>query len=120
MKFYINNETKKIVFCACDCACVIDGFKELTANTTDGAKEKHVPVVENNGKAVKATVGSVLHPMSEEHSINFILLETTKGFQYKSLKSTDSPVAEFALTDDETPVAVYEYCNLHGLWKTTI
>ena len=89
--------------------------KELTANTTDGAYEKHVPVIEQQQDRVTVRVGSVEHPMLEVHYIEWILLETKAGFQIHYLKPGMKPVAEFAVT--EPVVAAYEYCNLHGLWK---
>ena len=92
-------------------------FEEVTPNTTDAATEKHVPVVEVSGNKVVVKVGEVEHPMTEEHYINYIIVETTHGFQKRELKPTDKPIAEFLLADGEQLVATYEYCNLHGLWK---
>lgn len=93
---------------------------ELVPNTTDAAQEKHVPVVEVQGNIVKVSVGSVAHPMLEEHFIQFIILETKQGFQKKDLKPGEKPEALFALADGDEAVAAYEYCNLHGLWKAEI
>ena len=87
----------------------------LTPNTTDGAYEKHVPVIEHQGDHVIVKVGSVEHPMLEAHYILWILLETATGFQKKDLNPGDTPEADFAVT--EPVLAAYEYCNLHGLWK---
>ena len=91
----------------------------LAAGTVEASREKHIPVVEFDGKTVKATVGSVLHPMTEEHSITWVYLETDKGGQRKALAPGQDPTVVFALCD-EKPIAVYAYCNLHGLWKTEI
>ncbi len=88
--------------------------KELTANTTDGAFEKHVPVIEIQGEDVRVLVGSVEHPSLEAHYIEWILLETEQGFQIHYLKPGMKPEARFKVT--ENVVAAYEYCNLHGLW----
>lgn len=93
---------------------------ELVPNTTDAAQEKHVPVVSVDGNEVTVTVGSVEHPMLDEHHIQFVALETKQGFQKKDLKPGDKPVAKFALADGDEAVAAYEYCNLHGLWKADI
>lgn len=93
---------------------------ELVPNTTDAAQEKHVPVVEVKGNTLKVSVGSVAHPMLEEHFIQFIILETKQGFQKKDLKPGEKPEALFALADGDEAVAAYEYCNLHGLWKAEI
>ena len=80
--------------------------------------EKHVPVVKKEGNIVTVTVGSVEHPMLDEHYIMFIVLETKKGYQKADLKPQDKPVASFVLAEDDEVVAAYEYCNLHGLWKS--
>lgn len=89
---------------------------ELTANTTDAAVEKHVPVVTVNGNTVEVNVGSVTHPMEEKHFIEWIALETKNGNQLKYLKPGDAPKAVFALTEGDEVVRAYAYCNLHGLW----
>lgn len=100
--------------------CCGEEMKEIVANTVDAAKEKHVPVVEIEGNKVSVKVGSVEHPMQPEHFIQFIIVETTNGYQKKNLNPGEKPEAEFLLVEGEKPVAVYEYCNLHGLWKTEI
>ena len=88
--------------------------EELTANTTDGAYEKNVPVIEQNGNTVTVKVGSVEHPSLPAHYIEWILLETEQGFQIHYLKPGMKPEATFEV--NEAVVAAYEYCNLHGLW----
>jgi superoxide reductase len=92
-------------------------MKELIPGTSDGAAEKHVPVFNVAGNKVTVNVGSVEHPMVEEHFIEWIAIETKKGSQRKFLKAGEKPCAEFILTDDDAVIAVYAYCNLHGLWK---
>ncbi len=89
----------------------------LVANTTDAAKEKHVPVFTEDGNVVTVTIGSVEHPMIDVHYIEWISIETNEGYQIKELKPNDKPTAKFALVDGEELKAVYAYCNLHGLWK---
>ena len=98
--------------------CCGEKMTELVPNTTDAAGEKHVPVVKKEGNIVTVTVGSVEHPMLDEHYIMFIVLETKKGYQKADLKPQDKPVASFLLAEDDEVVAAYEYCNLHGLWKS--
>ncbi|NLJ16004.1 MAG: desulfoferrodoxin [Clostridiales bacterium] len=93
----------------------IAGLKPLKANSTDAATEKHVPVVEIDGDTITVTVGSVEHPMEEKHYIEWVYVQTEKGGQRKNFKPGDKPVAKFKLIDDRA-VAVFEYCNLHGLW----
>ena len=100
--------------------CCGDEMKELIANTSDGAGEKHVPVVTVNGNIVKVEVGAVLHPMVPEHHIDWIYLLTEEGGQRKHLDPTGAPSAEFALIDGDKAKAAFEYCNLHGLWKADI
>lgn len=95
-------------------------MQQLTANTTDAAQEKHVPVVEVVGNKVNVKVGSVPHPMTPEHLIAWIYLQTKKGGQYFHLTPDDKPEATFLVAEGDTPLAVYEYCNLHGLWKADI
>lgn len=100
--------------------CCGDEMQLLKANTTDAAKEKHVPAVTVEGNKVVVNVGSVDHPMTPEHYIQFIMIETNFGKQYKGLTPDDKPHAEFVLQDSEKLVAAYEYCNLHGLWKVEV
>jgi len=86
-------------------------------NTKRIEVEKHVPEVKVEGNKVTAVVGSVEHPMISEHYIQFIALETEKGSQIKYLKPEEKPEASFCVQEGDKAVAVYEYCNLHGLWK---
>lgn len=116
-KVYLNTETKELVLALNGTKALGNGFVELQANTTDGTREKHVPNVEIDGDQIKVKVGSQRHPMLDEHFIQFILLETTEMAMVKYLKPNDEPEAIFVLNGKEKPVAVYEYCNLHGLWK---
>ena len=109
--FEVVNDAKVVPVC---CG---EPMRELKANTTDAAQEKHVPEVSVEGNLVKVKVGSVEHPMTEEHHIAFIYLETENGVARKDLDHTGKPEAVFTLAEGEKPVAVYEYCNLHGLWK---
>lgn len=90
---------------------------EIIPGTVDAAREKHIPVYEVNGNTVNVTVGEVEHPMQDVHYIEWIAVETENGIQFKYLKPGEAPKASFALTEGESVVAVYEYCNLHGLWK---
>ena len=96
--------------------CCGEKMVELVPNTTDAAQEKHVPVATVEGNKVVVNVGSVDHPMLDEHWIQWVYLETDKGGHRKVLNPGEKPNVVFALTEDEKPLAVYEYCNLHGLW----
>mgnify|MGYP000578270991 FL=1 len=95
--------------------CCGEPMKLLRENTTDGAKEKHVPVVEKIEGGYRVTVGSVEHPMTDAHYIQWIELVTPTGVLRHNLAPQDKPVAEFKT--DATEVEAREYCNLHGLWK---
>ena len=91
----------------------------LEPNTVEASVEKHLPAVEVSGNELHVAVGSVLHPMEEAHHISFIYVETECGGQRKAPKIGAEPKVSFCFTDDK-PVAVYAYCNLHGLWKTDL
>lgn len=111
-----GNFVDKIVDSGVPMICCGETMGEVTANTEDAATEKHVPEVTVDGDKLEAVVGSTIHPMVEEHYIEWICVETEKGAQRKMLKPGQEPKASFCILDDKA-VAVYEYCNLHGLWK---
>lgn len=96
--------------------CCGQPMKELIANTTDAATEKHVPFVQEDGNKVSVQVGETIHPMTEAHYIMWIILETNKRIIRANLTPQDEPKAQFELLEGEKAIAVYEYCNLHGLW----
>ena len=96
--------------------CCGQKMTRLEPGTVEASHEKHIPVAKVEGNLVKVAVGSVEHPMAEEHSILWVALESDKGLYRKHLEVGAAPEAVFALAD-EKPVAVYAYCNLHGLWK---
>ena len=100
--------------------CCGQRMTELVAGTSDGAREKHVPVYEVKDNIVHVKVGEVAHPMIPEHYIEWIVLQTKNGVQRKELNPGDKPEACFALCDGDEVEAVYAYCNLHGLWKKDI
>jgi superoxide reductase len=95
--------------------CCGQNMTELKANASDGAAEKHVPSVTVDGDKVTVKIGDVPHPMLPEHYIQWVYVKTEQGGQRKELKPGDAPQVEFTLTGDRA-IAVYEYCNLHGLW----
>ena len=97
--------------------CCGQPMVELVPNTQDGAVEKHIPVFEVKGNVVHVQVGSVEHPMVDNHYIEWIVLKTNFGNQRKILKPGDKPVADFALLPGEKVEEVLELCNLHGLYK---
>ena len=99
--------------------CCGEKMQELVPNTSDASVEKHVPSAEVKGNAVHVTIGADPHPMTDEHNISWVYLETDRGGQRKKLTLDKKAEIKFALTE-EKPVAVYAYCNKHGLWKTDI
>ena len=107
----INNAGVPLVCCG-------EKMQELIPNTADGAVEKHLPVIETVGNEVTVKISTVPHPMVPEHFIEWVYLQTKHGGQRKILKPGTAPEVTFILTDDDEVIAAYEYCNIHGLWKT--
>ncbi len=98
-----------------DLVCCGENMKLYDEKTADSSTEKHVPVIEKTSNGYKVTVGSTLHPMKDEHYIEWIEL-IADGKSYRQfLKPGDDPVAEFCI--DANSVSAREYCNVHGLWK---
>lgn len=125
VKFFSNETGCNIIeVISCDkqgqYTCCGEALKELIPNTSEGAAEKHIPVVEQNGSNIKVSIGSVFHPMTEEHNITWVYLETIKGGQRINLQSKDEPIAHFVLADGDKAIAAYAYCNLHGFWKAEL
>ena len=122
-KYYIcercGNLVEKIHSSGVDMVCCGQKMTELVPGTVEASHEKHIPDVKLDGNKVIVTVGSVVHPMGEDHSILWVSLVTDKGTYRKNLEVGKEPVAVFCLAD-EKPLAAYAYCNLHGLWKAEI
>lgn len=123
-KFYIcehcGNIIGKIHDAGVPIMCCGQKMTQLIPGTVEASAEKHIPVAVVERNLVKVAVGSAPHPMIEEHFIPWVYLQTTTGGQRKNLEPGMEPAVTFALTDDEKPIAVYAYCNLHGLWKADI
>lgn len=123
MKYYVCESCGKMIVMAAEwdaavpTMCCGRQMKELVPGTSDGALEKHVPVVNVEGNQVTVKIGAAEHPMVEAHYIQWIAIETKEGNQIKKLQPGDKPEAVFMLTDTDSFYAAYEYCNLHGLWK---
>lgn len=114
-----GNVIVKLIDSGVQVECCGDYTEELVPRTADAGVEKHLPVVVCvNDSTVEVTVGSTAHPMLPEHYIQFIYVETERGGQIAYLKPGDKPTAIFHVT--EKVVAVYEYCNIHGLWKVDV
>ena len=121
MKFYRCAHCGKIIAVVKESGvpvmCCGQKMEEIVPGTTDAAAEKHVPVYEVKDNVVTVCVGSVAHPMTEEHYIEWVSLQTKGGNQRKALKPGDEPKVCFAICEGDEVEAVYAYCNLHSLWK---
>ena len=121
MKILKGNKCGEVILVAVDLSsdlkCCGEPMSELTANSVDAAKEKHVPVIYKDYSGIIVNVGSIAHPMTEEHHIAWISLHTEQGNQRKRLSHTEEPKAVFALAEGDRPITAYARCNLHGLWK---
>ncbi len=99
--------------------CCGENMQELVPNTVDASQEKHVPVIKISGDTVTIDIGSVAHPMTDEHHIEWVYIETEKGGQRKTIYPGELPSVKFSLADDKL-VAAFAYCNLHGLWSAKV
>ena len=121
VKYYIcekcGNLVELINASGVSMVCCGQKMTRLEPGVVEASHEKHVPVVNVADDSVTVNVGSVIHPMSKEHSILWISLETDRGVYRRELSPDDAPKASFKLSDGEVAKTVYAYCNLHGLWK---
>lgn len=119
-KFYKCNTCGNIIEMVCDSSmipvCCGQEMEELIAHKNDMGQEKHVPVFEIDGKRVIVDIGSTPHPMTAEHHIAWVELVTDKGIYRKHTASMLKPHLHFLIDPNETVLAIYEYCNIHGLW----
>ncbi|MDE6655565.1 MAG: hypothetical protein K2J85_01070 [Anaeroplasmataceae bacterium] len=107
---FVNKPTENLNCCG-------NPLKEIIPNSTNASLEKHIPVVERRNDHILVKVGSEPHPMLPEHYIEWVVLETTQGYQLRNLKPGDAPMAEFVLAKGEDVLTTYAYCNIHKLWK---
>ncbi len=123
-QFYIckhcGNLVDQLFDSGVDIICCGDPMTLMEANTVDASQEKHVPAFEVNGDKISVQIGSDIHPMLEEHYIGWIWLQTKLGGQRKKLQAGDEPKATFTVADGDEPIALFEWCNLHGLWKADV
>jgi len=116
---HCGNLTGLIVDKGVPLVCCGEKMAELVPNTVEASTEKHLPAVTVSVNDLSVQVGCVPHPMDEGHHIGFVFVATEQGGQRKRLNAGAEPKCGFCFTDDK-PVAVYAYCNLHGLWKTEL
>lgn len=121
-KFYICEHCGKIITIVKESRvptiCCGQAMKELIPGTTDASLEKHVPVYSIENNKVYVTIGSVEHPMTEDHYIEWVSLQTKHGNQRKALKPGQAPKVCFSICEGDEVESVFAYCNLHGLWKS--
>ena len=122
-KFYICRHCGNLIGMIHDAGvpmvCCGEKMEALEPNTVDASQEKHVPVVTVEDDVLKVSVGSVAHPMTAEHLIEWVYVEMENGGHRKAFAPGDAPEATFCLCGEKA-VAVYAYCNLHGLWMTKL
>ena len=120
-KFLICNRCGNIVAAVKESGvnvmCCGEKMQQIIPGTVEASVEKHIPVYCVKENIVEVEVGSVEHPMQDVHYIEWISIQTKQGNQRKTLKPGDAPKTLFALVPGDEVVAVYAYCNLHGLWK---
>lgn len=122
-RFYFCNSCGNLMIAAIASGvmpfCCGEEMTLLKPNTSDGNQEKHVPDVSYVSKhAIKVKVGSMVHPMEPKHNIRFICLETSVGCVVRYLHEDETP--EVTIRFDGKPIAVYAYCNIHGLWRADV
>ena len=113
---HCGNVIQKVVDSKVPVVCCGEKMQELIPGSVDASAEKHVPDVKVGEGVEEVNVGSVNHPMEEVHWIEWVQLVSDKGSYRKWLNPGEAPNVKFLL-GDEKPLAVYAYCNLHGLWK---
>lgn len=124
VKFYrcahCCNIIHKIYDAGVPVVCCGQKMEELVPNVVEASGEKHLPVASVQDGVLRVNVGSVEHPMASEHFIEWVFVELENGCLLKELKPDSAPRVEFQLGENDKPVAVYAYCNLHGLWMSEI
>ena len=122
VQFFICNHCGNIIAMIKDngvpIKCCGENMLEITVGTNDGAAEKHIPVYKINGEMVTVSVGEAEHPMTTEHYIDWVCLETEDGFQLKKLNQSMPPHISFSISKGDNIKAVYAFCNQHSLWKS--
>ena len=123
LKFYYCKHCGKIIAIVKETTvptiCCGEEMSELIPGSSDGPIEKHVPVIRVNGSLVTVTVGEKLHPMTNDHFIQWVEITTDKGVARKYLEPGDTPEVHFTLCDGEKVCSIYAYCNKHKLFKAT-
>lgn len=121
IRFFICNHCGNIIALIKDCGvpvyCCGQNMNEINYESGNGAQEKHIPVYKISGNSVTVFVGETEHPMTPEHYIEWVCIESDQGMQLKKLKQNSSPEISFSISEGEKIKAVYALCNQHSLWK---
>lgn len=115
-QFYQSNDGASVVK-RLSGESAMEGYHLMDSESREGAGEKHLPVVIVENDVVTVSVGSVHHPMTDEHSIAWVWIQTKLGEQYAKLAAGSEPIVKFALLPQDKLECVFAYCNQHGLWK---
>lgn len=99
--------------------CCGTHMTRLEPCSVDASLEKHVPVILQKGKDVWVEIGSIAHPMTSQHFIKWIIVQTDRGAYARTLEPDELPTIHFRINPDEDVIAAYAYCNLHGLWSSS-
>lgn len=122
MKFFkcnvCGNVVELIVKGGGQLVCCNESMELLVPKEQEAGNEKHLPVANMEGNQLSVKVGSIEHPMEEAHHIEFIVIKYNNHVERKNLKYTDKPEAVFTINEECDEIEIYEFCNLHGLWKT--
>lgn len=124
LKFYMCKHCGNIITHMKDSGvrvvCCGEEMEALTVNTVDASYEKHIPAVKTEGNKIVVRIGSEDHPMVPEHYIEWVCLQTKTGLQLEYLQPGEEPAVDFLTLEAGDGIAVYAYCNLHGLWKSDV
>ena len=106
--------------CCDEMSCCGKPMEMLQPNLSGKLSSKHLPVVKCDGSILTVYVGNILHPMTNDHCIKWIEL-VGNGFEKRiNLKCGNDPIVTFHLSEYERVLSVYAYCNVHGLWRTSL
>lgn len=119
--FFICRHCGNIVAMIRDCGvpvkCCGESMKVLEEAEQSGSQDKHRPLYTVNEGVVTVSVGQEQHPMLADHAIEWVAVETERGLQFTRLQPGDLPQAVFTVAENDDVIAVYAFCNQHGLWK---
>lgn len=125
MGYYYCKICGNVVYCndnnAASLTCCGEKMNKCTEHISDSEmSEKHIPIYKIDGNKISIEVGEILHPYTIDHHIVFVELNTDKGRHIRMLSNSEVPKCDFYLSENEIPVNIRVYCNIHGLWRRDI